>query len=248
MKLFSVFRQFKWARRIAGLVTALIFLGIVLGVLILFNLDRVVKTGIERGGGIILGVPVTVADVDVSLLRGTAEIRDLVMGSPEGYEAEQMLALKRGYIEMEFRSLLGDEIIIHTVELEEPDVMVEFGGDEGSNWKTLMARLATADEEEAKKPVRIDRIVVDGTKLRVSGGGWLTNNPVVSGRALSLPRLEVSEFASGADNTLTIAEALYSLVRDLVAAIGRKLGGLGTGVTDRAGELRDEASGIIQGN
>jgi hypothetical protein len=244
MKLFSIFRQLKWARRIAVVLTGLIFAGIIVGVLLLLNLDRVVKTGIERGGGIILGVPVTVADVDVSLLRGTAEVRELTMGSPEGYEAEKMLTLKRGYIEMEFRSLLGDEIIIHNVELEEPDVMVEFGGEEGSNWKTLMARLATADEEEAKKPVRIDRIVVEGTKLRVSGGGWLTNNPLMSGRALSLPRLEVSEFATGADNTLTIAEALYSLVRDMVAAIGRKLGGLG----ERADDLREEAGGIMPGN
>jgi hypothetical protein len=237
MGIFTLFRQVKWARRIAVGLFVLLFLAVVLGVLILFNLNRVVKAGIERGGGIVLGVPVTVEDVDVSLFSGRAELTNLVMGSPEGYESEQMLKLERCYLEMKFRSLLSDEIVIDTVELEKPDIMYEFGGEHGSNWKTLMARLQRADEEEAKRPVRIGKVVVNGTRVRVSGGGILTNNWLVRNRALPLPRLEVSEFSTGADNTLTIAEALTSLLRNLVRAISEKigLGGAG-GTTDDTAE------------
>ena len=71
-------------------------LGIVAVVLVGLSLNALVKGGIESMGPRILGVPVTLEDVDIALLSGTsvqAGLTRLVVNNPEEYETAYAVSL-----------------------------------------------------------------------------------------------------------------------------------------------------------
>ncbi|MFZ0035153.1 MAG: hypothetical protein WAK60_09235, partial [Sedimentisphaerales bacterium] len=52
-----------------------------------------IKSGIEKAASSTLGVPVTIKDIDLSILRGHVGIKGLVVKNPPGYTNETLLEL-----------------------------------------------------------------------------------------------------------------------------------------------------------
>ena len=58
-----------------------------------FKLNDIVKTLVEKEAPALLGVPVTLASVDLRPLVGQASLGGLVVGNPEGYKTPNLFEL-----------------------------------------------------------------------------------------------------------------------------------------------------------
>jgi len=234
-------------------IVVLVVLGLVLFVT---NLGKIVKVGVEKGGTLILGVPTTLERATVSVREGTVGFDGLMIGSPDGFQQPSMFELDHAHATVDIGSLRSDEIVVHEVVIDGPEVTLEFGNGT-TNWGTVMSRLERepAPEEKAKesrKKIRIDRIVFSNGKVRIAG------IPLVSSAAVPLPNLELTDIGTGGGGGSgsvreTIAEVVGKLYKAILAAAGdvvpteqlQKLGQDLTGMVGetgtRVGEAADEA-------
>ena len=80
-------------KKLIGIAVVLLVLVVIAVILLVLNLGKVVKIGVEKGGSLVLDVPVTLDDASVSILKGSAGLDGLKLGSPEGFKAPEMFAL-----------------------------------------------------------------------------------------------------------------------------------------------------------
>ncbi len=169
--------------------TLLLVVIIVAGLFIVgASLNAIVKTGIETMGTQMVGVPVSVEDVDISLvseggrLRGS--ITNLVMKNPPSFHMPRALALPHVSINMDRDSVLTDTIVIEEIVIDSPEITYE-GSSKGSNLSYIQERVQTNsmggssedsfqknDQMESTKGggkrVQIARVVITNAKVNLS--------------------------------------------------------------------------------
>ncbi len=105
---------------------ALAVAGVVVFVL---SLTTLIQKGVETMGPRVLGVPVTLDDVDLSLLPGGTAIqvslKQLTIGNPEGYETASAVSLPHVRVRVDWKSLLSDTVVIEDVLIEGPRITFE---------------------------------------------------------------------------------------------------------------------------
>ena len=151
----------------------------------------------------------------------------LMIGSPEGFEQPSMFKLAHAHATVDISSLRGDEIVVHEVVIDGPEITLEIGNGT-TNWGTVMSRLEREPDPEEKakeseKRIRIDRIVFSNGKIRIAG------IPLVGSVAVPLPSLELTDIggggAEGAGSVReTIAEVVGKLYKAILAAAGSAAG------------------------
>ncbi len=236
-------------KRILLAAGGLIVLLVVLGVLLVLNLDRVVKAGVEKGGTLILGVPTKLDSASVSLLGGTVDLNGLTLGSPEGFDAPEMLRLGHAHVSVDLGSLRSKEMVVHEVVIDGAEVTLEFSGTK-TNWGALMKHLESepAEEEQKRKSerkLRISRIVFSNGSVNVRG------IPLTSSATLGLPDLEITEFGTGEGTASTVVGVLAGVVRQLYCSVLGAAKGLipAEQMQEIAGELKSlagEAGGALK--
>lgn len=118
----------------------------VLGVFVLITVglvtysSNIITAAITKIGSEALGVPVSVASVDIGFLKGEARIKGLTVANPEGYKQPKALSLGEVYVKINAKSLMSDKIIIEKILVSAPEVFYE-GNLQGSNFKTIQNNL-----------------------------------------------------------------------------------------------------------
>ncbi len=165
-------------------------LGILAVALVGLSLNALVKSVVETMGPKVLGVPVTLEDVDISLLSGTsmrAGLTRLIIKNPEGYETAYAVSLPNVRVEVDRNSALTDTIIIEEVLIVEPAITFEWslGGSNLSRIQENVKRNTRSgpdnpgqekDEkheegEEPDKNVHVKKVTVKNAIINLSLGG-----------------------------------------------------------------------------
>ena len=164
--------------------------GIIAAVLVGLMLNALVKGGVETMGPQILGVPVTLEDVDIVLLSGTsvqAGLTQLVVNNPAGYETAYAVSLPEIRVQVDRNSLLTDTVIVEEVLLVAPAITFEWSL-QGSNLGAIhenvkrTTRAGPDDDDEEKgtkheedeefdKTVHIKKVMVKDAMINVSFTG-----------------------------------------------------------------------------
>ena len=79
------------------------------------SLGPLAASAVRTYGPEITGVSVHLDDVSITPFSGTAELRGLVVGNPEGFHADHALSLGELSAAVSLRSLLGDVIVIKRI-------------------------------------------------------------------------------------------------------------------------------------
>lgn len=110
-----------------GVVAFLLIVVLVGGLVLSCQIESIVEEGIEREGSKIVGTPVTVGSVELSLLSGEGTINDLAVGNPDGFDTPHMLDIGGASVHLDPWSVLDGEapVDIHSVELNDATVTVE---------------------------------------------------------------------------------------------------------------------------
>ena len=153
-------------------VAGLVVIVVVAVVLLLGNIDKIVKGALEGIGSELLGVPVTVAAVEINIKSGSGQITGLTIANPAGYEgnAFQMDMVRLG---INLGSLGKQPLIIDELNIKSPVVRLEVKEDGSSNLQALMNNMnknsATADKKAAEQQSD-SKAVPAGEPLRISFG------------------------------------------------------------------------------
>ena len=116
-----------------GLVIAII----IAVLLLLGNINKIIKKGVETTGPMVLKAPVTLKGVKISFFSGFGELRGLTVGNPKGYETDYAFRMDRLKIKLNVKSVTSDRIHIKKIIVESPDIVYE-GGIGKNNIKQLM--------------------------------------------------------------------------------------------------------------
>jgi uncharacterized protein involved in outer membrane biogenesis len=98
---------------VAGIIAAAVFL------------DDIVKKGVETVGPQIVKVPITLNEVHIGLLTGSAKVKGFVIGNPDGYKTSSAISVGLAEVGVNPLSVLSDKIVIRSVHVESPEITFE---------------------------------------------------------------------------------------------------------------------------
>lgn len=212
-------------KKILIAVAGIVVVAVIAIFLLVGNLDKILKSAIEGVGTELLGVPVTVASVDLDLKSGSGQISGITVANPPGFKAAQAFQMDMIRMGLDLGSLRSQPIVIRELNIQSPTVDLEVTETGGSNMQTLMDNIkknsAKTDEKAAeeapsqeetgqKEPVKLSF-----TKLAITG---VTVNGVVPGQEptqVVLPDI-VRENVGGAEG-LTPAQVGGVIIGDIAA-------------------------------
>ena len=201
--------------------------GIVAVVLVGLSLNALVKSGIETMGPQVLGVPVTLEDVDIALLSGKnmrAGLTQLVINNPEGYKTASAVSLPDIRVHVDRNSLLTDTVIVEEMLIVAPAMTFEWSL-RGSNLGTIQENLKRntrsggngrekgEKHEEPEKTIHIKKVMVKDAIINVSFTGG--QSEVVQ---LPLPDLELRDIGNPSGGT-TFSQASAVIFDEIYGAI-----------------------------
>ena len=238
-------------------------LGIVVVVLALafvaldLSLGKIVLKSANAAAPTALGVPVTLQDVDISLLRGTAAVKGLHVGNPEGFKTAGLFDLGAVSVDVDNSTLLSDVIVIKEISIDGLALTYEQGL-RGSNLGALIDQLSAGQEEKPEdqkappeekapaeekpgKKVVIEKLSITGSQMNLSitGAAALTGGGSIP---IPLPPIVLTDLGKE-KNGVTLVEA----VREILDAIAGVAGTAVSGAGNLLGEGATEAGKALAG-
>lgn len=206
-----------------GILVVIVLIG---AVVVYSNLDKIVRVATEKVMSYVLQVDVTVASAKVNLGQGSIEFHDIVIPNPPGYSTSR--AMKFGLVkaQVDIPSFRTDQPAIKLVQVSQAEITMEVNKS-GSNLQDLVnnaSRLSQGKEEqpkqekpkpkEAGKQFKIDKVLVDGTTVRVG-------IPFMGGKTFDvpLPTIEMNNLGGKNKGTVTPAEAMQEFLAGILGGI-----------------------------
>lgn len=199
-------------------------------------LDRIVKAGVESVAPGITQTTVTLDGVSLSPLSGSASLKGLVIGNPQGYTSPQAIHLGKAAVSVVPSSILSDKVIIHSIEVREPEITFEGNPLGENNLKKILANVqakATADASTSNAPgakgvgkkLQVDDFLIAGAKVHAQ-----IHTPILTKEiSLTLPDIHLTNLGQGPDG-ITPAELTKQVMSQITASTIKSLGDSVTGL------------------
>ncbi len=250
---------------ILGILVVLFVLFVVAVLIVGAHLGDIVKAGMETAGPKVTQTTLTVDAVNISLLGGSAGVKNLELGNPDGYKAPQALSISNAAVSLVPGSVLSDKIVIHSVEVRGLEVTFEGNPLGDNNLTKIMANVdsfsgstsaagtnapATAPTEPAAKPagpakpaktLEVDDFVISGVMVHASLTG-LVNKDVT----LPIPDIHLTGLGTGPEG-ITAADltkkVLSQITADTIKTLVSSASGFGKDLTN---EAKGAVNGVLQ--
>ena len=194
-------------------------------------LNKGIKSGVETYGPRVTQTPVTLEDVQLSILSGSGMLKGLHVGNPEGYKSENIFALGQIDLKVNTRSVFSDKIIIDHIIIKRPAMSYEKKLTT-SNLKKLLENIEqftgpssepeaeTAEEKKAgtKKHVIIKKLLIEDGTIYVGALGI--------GQTIPLPRIEMENIGEDG-NEMTMPEVIDLVLSKVLQSIGPAIASAG---------------------
>lgn len=237
----------KTAKRIFWSVVIVLVILVIIGVVIASAfLGDIAKKGIETLGPRITKVSVSVDQVHLSLLTGSASIKDLVVGNPQGYQTPQAIGAGLIAVEVNPLSVLSDKIVVRSLQMESPDITFE-GSLRGNNLSQILDNVNGSAQQSAQnggavpaspnapakpsKKYEVDDLVITGAKVHV-----LLTDLGGKEQTLSLPPIHLTDLGKNEEG-ITVADLSRSVLDAIVTATVRAVASAGTHLGKNAEQL-----------
>lgn len=226
------------------LLIALVVVVVLVVVAISMFLDGAIKKGVETIGPKIAKVDFKLDGVSISILSGSAKVKGLVVGNPEGYKTPNAISVGSALVSVSPGSLLSDKIVVKSIRVEAPEITFE-GGLTGNNLSKILDNVnATVGgddkpspkepapkEPKAAKKLQVNDFLITGAKVRVSlkgTGGFAAPVP--------LPDIHFTNLGDGPEG-ITPAELTKKVITEVTQGA----------VKAAAGAVTDIGKGAVEG-
>ena len=247
---------------ILGVLVLLAVLLVVTVLIVGAHLGDLVKAGMETAGPKVTQTTLTVDTVNISLLAGSAGVKGLALGNPEGYQAPQSISVSNVAISLVPGSVLSDKIVIHSIEVRAPEITFEGNPLGANNLAKIMANVnamtgstanaganapasAPAGGNKSAKKFEVDDFLITGATVHANLTG-LVNKEIT----LPLPDIHLTDLGKGSDGITgadltqrVLGEITTETIKTLVSSATQ----WGKGVADAAkNAARDAVNGAGQ--
>jgi uncharacterized protein involved in outer membrane biogenesis len=212
-------------------------------------LGRIVKAGVERVGPEVTKVPVTLGKADISIFRGAVNLRDLVIGNPEGFKTPHLFRMGELSVKLDIPSVLRKTVVIEKIYIGGPEISYEKslkssnigqllnnieGGKPAGEQPPATAEEKPAAEEPGKKVVINDFLLKDarlGVSVTMAGGHAI---PV------PLPPIHLTDIGKEKDGA-SLTEVLSRIFGAVLGAVTQAAGAVADVAGDGARMVGDAA-------
>jgi hypothetical protein len=231
-------------------------------------LDGIVKKGVETIGPQITKVSISLDSIHIGLLTGSASVKGLVVGNPEGCKTPDAINIGLAEVGVNPFSILSDKIVVRSVRVESPEITFE-GGLGGNNLSKIMDNVngvakaggppsantnttAKAGEKPAKK-IEVDDFLITGAK--VHGTLILFSGKEVTIPSMTLPDIHLTNLGKGSDG-LTPTDLSHAVLKAVISAtvkavsdaaldIGKGGGNLGKDAVEGVDKIKKGIGGLF---
>src|SRR5437899_9199307 len=143
----------------------------------LYFLGGLVKTGVEKAGPKVTKTDVKLGSAKLSVFSGSGELKNFVIGNPEGYKTPEAIKVGSVAMNVQPKSVMSDKVIVHSVKVLSPEITFE-GNLTGNNLKKLLDNIqgtsekdkqaTTKEEKSSQKKLQVDDFLITGTKVHLS--------------------------------------------------------------------------------
>ena len=230
--------------RILGIVIVVLVIAIA-GAMYYFasNVDGIVENLIEEHGSAATGTAVRVDGVSIDLGAATGSISGLTVANPDGFDGQPAIELGNLRLALDAGSLLGDPIIIESIEADEATLAIVQSGTR-NNLQALLDNLRAdagpePDPGEAGPRVVIERFALTGATASVAV------HELDEQRAVDVPDIVLTDIGArsgGATGKELARQILEPLLREVLESAAAE------SVEDRVrDELSERADGVLDG-
>ena len=201
-------------------VILVVVLGIAAAVFVGMFFDQIVKKGIETVAPTITQTSVTVSSVHIGVFSGAARINGLIVGNPPEFKTTNAISLGKAAVSVEPKSLFADKLVIHSVEIRDPQITFE-GSPLGDNNlqkildnvsgtpNTNAAAAPPATAKKAGKKLQVDEFLISGAKVTAHITG-LEGEPF----SVVIPDIHFTSLGTGPDG-ITAAELTQKIIKEI---------------------------------
>ena len=193
---------------------------------VLGNLDSIVESAIEKHGSEALKTSVDVGSVSIQLKEGAAQINDLTIDNPKGFDTDYLFFMGTTRVQLDVKRISAELIVIKEVLLDGPSVNYELSM-KGSNVDALLKNLESASGGSAESSSADS----SGPKLIIenfifSNGEVVATSNVMKEKSLEtkLPKIHMTNLggSSGGTPEEITKQVVNELLREIAKA-ARKL-------------------------
>jgi hypothetical protein len=209
---------------IGGAVVVIIVVAVL--VLVLGNINGIVKKGVETAGPMVLKVPVTLDKANISIFSGSGRLAGLTIANPVGFHTEYAFQLGTVQMDIDTGSITSDKIHVKSIVIDAPRIIFE-GSFDKSNLSQLQANAAafsaagkedgTSSAEQQKSESTGKKIQID--RLTIKNGDISVSMNLLQGKKLTaaLPPIELKDI--GKDDDASIADAMKKVLTAVNKAV-----------------------------
>ncbi|MFT7689176.1 MAG: hypothetical protein ACI9FB_004544 [Candidatus Azotimanducaceae bacterium] len=232
---------------IAAIVITLAVAGV--GTYLYINVNSLVKEGIETSGEQVLGVAVSVEEVQISILSGSGRIKGLRVANPEGYSASDAITVADIQVVLDLSSLTSDKIIVKSVVIDAPSITYEttlLKSNIGELQKRAEAQSANSDSADATNKNSETNLIITNLVIRnstIEVRTPLLKEPI----SLKMPVLELNDLGKDEDSSAKeiINKVLVALNKALLPLISENVG-LGDQLKDVGEKISEKLKGFFK--
>ena len=235
---------------IIRIVIVLVVLVVVGVIAVGFFLGDIIKAGMNTVGPKITQTTFVVNSISVSMLTGSAGVKGLFIGNPEGFKSPSAISVGKAAVSVAPFSVLSDKIVVKSVEVRDAEITFEGNPLGANNLKKLMDNVnaiagapsapaantsAKTGEKKPAKKLEVDDFLITGVKVQFNG------------TTLPLPPIHLSNLGTGPEGITPAAlvkEVLDRVTTATLKAVGESLTKLGKGAVDAT---KDAAGKAISG-
>ena len=226
-----------------------VFIVIIVAAMIYFvsSLDTIVAGAIQKYGSRVTQTPVKISSLSIDLQSGTAGIKQLSVGNPDGFSAPYIFTLGGISTKLDVSSVRNDPVVIEEILIDKPDVFYEINKAGESNIKALQKNIAqstggsgksAADTAESSGPkVVIRKLVIEGGNIDATVAA-LGDKP----HSAKLPRIQLNNIGEKSGGA-TGAEIAKQVTNAIIAEVGPAIATLG--LDKYVGKSLDEAKSLL---
>lgn len=213
----------KWLFIVVGILALLFALAVFF---IASNLGSIIKQGVNDYSKDVVGVSMTVSNVDVNLLAGQASLSDFVIANPTGFSNNNSFELKNVALVLDLKSLQDEVIVIEKIVIGGASILAE-QIDTRINLKVLKDELShhTASTSSSNKEVKVSeagesselpKIAISYFEFSDAGAKVVSSH--FSDQQVNIPTITLNNIGSKTQG-LTLNNAANAILQPLMARI-----------------------------
>jgi hypothetical protein len=217
-------------RIITTIVLVVVALIIVTVIVIGVYLGQIVKKVVNTYGPQLTQTTVSVDTVTLSLLTGSASLKELVVGNPQGYKSPDAITVGKIAVGVDPTTVFANKVVVRSIRLESPAITFEGGVTSGNNLSQILDNVNSsggksgpvstnaAAAPSSQKKLEVDDLLISGAKADV-----LITSPVQREVKVTLPDIHLTDLGKGsegitaADLTKQVLSAITTATVDTVA-------------------------------